>query len=62
MCAPAACLFPAQYFSKVNHIIDSVKEHGVYPPPKPKPPPAAAAKAASKPAPTAADDSSCLLQ
>ena len=33
---PAACLFAAQYFSKVNYIIDSVKMHGVYPPPAPK--------------------------
>lgn len=29
---PSAC-FAAQYFSKVNYIIDSVKKHGVYPPP-----------------------------
>ncbi len=33
---PAACLLAAQYFSKVNYIIDSVKMHGVYPPPAPK--------------------------
>jgi hypothetical protein len=26
-------LLAAQYFSKVNYIIDSVKKHGVYPPP-----------------------------
>tara|TARA_B100000795_G_scaffold25253_1_gene16834 strand:+ start:175 stop:522 length:348 start_codon:yes stop_codon:yes gene_type:complete len=36
VCAPAACLLAAQYFSKVNYIIDSVKMHGVYPPPAPK--------------------------
>mmetsp|Transcript_11956 Transcript_11956/g.24296 ORF Transcript_11956/g.24296 Transcript_11956/m.24296 type:complete len:148 (+) Transcript_11956:108-551(+) len=51
------------YFSKVNYIIDSVKTHGVYPPPAPKPPPPpTAVQAVSKPTPTAADDSSCLLQ
>merc|ERR1719162_2114635 len=40
------------YFSKVNYIIDSVKTHGVYPPPAPKPTtPPTTARAASKPAP-----------
>uniref|UniRef100_A0A7S0EHP2 BSD domain-containing protein n=1 Tax=Phaeocystis antarctica TaxID=33657 RepID=A0A7S0EHP2_9EUKA len=51
------------YFSKVNYIIDSVKVHGVYPPPAPQPPPLpASARAASVVAPSAADESSCLLQ
>ena len=51
------------YFSKVNYIIDSVKKHGVYPPPAPKPPPLpASARAESKAAQSAVDESSCLLQ
>jgi len=50
------------YFSKVLHILDSVKVHGTYPPPKAVEPPAAAAPAPAVDAPSDSSGSSCLLQ
>ncbi|KAL1520289.1 hypothetical protein AB1Y20_021881 [Prymnesium parvum] len=47
------------YFSKVLYILDSIKQHGVYPPPSPPPAPAAAPVEA--PAPAAPTKTSLLF-
>lgn len=52
-----AALSGSKYFSKVLYVLDSVKEHGTYPPPAST----KAAKPKLKPPPPPAD-SSCLVQ
>ena len=54
------------YFSKVLHILESIKTHGVYPPPPPPPPPPpqdadAFVKGAPRKAAAPPEDDSCLV-